>query len=147
MYVCLSVTLETLELSSHLRSCMYRSHVSIYHQNNPENKASCSYLGFSKLGSTLRLNGTKTTHMKYTKWLGKEQQAQACHSSSTPDSGLNNEMSMKQSPPSQQSSYQSINPVYSYKSTLLSLPSCSRHGYSRFHLNSIRSNQTGIWSI
>ena len=71
--------------------------------NKPENKGSCSYLGFLKVGSSLRLKGITTTHMNSTKWLGREQQAQACQSSPIPEIGLNNEISMKRSSPSQHS--------------------------------------------
>ena len=59
--ICVSLSFcrfEMLELSSHL----YVTKVAIsYIQNNPKNKGSCSYLGFSRVGSSLRLKGTKIT--------------------------------------------------------------------------------------
>ena len=45
-------------------SCTQRSYVFICHQNNPENKASCSYLGFSRVGSSPRMKDAEMAHMK-----------------------------------------------------------------------------------
>ena len=56
-------------------------------------------LGVLKGIMLITAEGYQDCRMNCTKWQGKEQQAQACQSSSIPKSGLNNEMSMKRSCP------------------------------------------------